>query len=332
MSDGSDSAGSATGYLEFIVKSAIAIAAVAALFYFGKIRFDVLLPLTGHVRLLAITAILVFSTLALAALRWQTLLAVQGVFLSYKQIYHICAIGLFSGLYLPGIIGGDALRFFYLSAAVPRHRTIIAMTLLADRLLGLAGLVFVAMAAIVLQWPVVTESPMMKSIAVVIISGCSLAAILGGLAAIVADRLPIDDWKLHTRGVMLRLLGAMINIIALFRRAPRAVSFAFLLSFIIQLCTAAAIALLADAMKLSPSIGPMQYAVAGSTALLAGAIPITPGGLGIGEGAFQALCRFISADTQAPFASAFFAFRCLTVIVLLSAIPSLILYKPRRSG
>jgi uncharacterized protein (TIRG00374 family) len=314
-----------------VLKSLIAVAAVGALFYFHMIRVDVLVPLLGRPVLLAVVAALIFCTLLLVALRWRILLAAQGIVLPFRQIYHICAIGAFSGAFLPGAVGGDALRFIYLSAAVPRHRTIIGVTLLSDRLLGVAGLVMVAIGALALQWRTVAASPIVAPFALSIICGFAVAVAVGGLLLIVLDRLPVDDWKLQSRGLILRLLGTVIDVMTLYRRSPGSLIVGFALSVFIQLCSAFVVVLLAEAMNLSNSIGPLQYALAASISILASAIPITPGGLGVGEGAFQHLCQLLSDSSQAPFASAFFAFRGLSVAVLLVAIPSLIVYRGRRA-
>jgi glycosyltransferase 2 family protein len=318
--------------LGLAVKSLIAVAAVAALFYFRMIQVDLLVPLLGHPTLLLTVAALIFCTLPLGALRWRILLAAQGIVLPFWQIYHICAIGAFSGTFLPGAVGGDALRFIYLSAAVPRHRTIIGLTLLSDRLLGVAGLVMVAIGAIVSQWPTVAASPVIAPFALSIICGFAVAVAVGGVLLIVLNRLPVDDWSLHSRGLILRLLGTMIDVAALYRRSPGPLIAAFALSVVIQLCAALVVVLLAAAMDLSNAIGPLQYALAASTSILASAIPITPGGLGVGETAFQHLCQMLSNGGQAPFASAFFAFRGVTIAVLLVAIPSLIVHRVQRSA
>jgi uncharacterized membrane protein YbhN (UPF0104 family) len=64
---------------------------------------------------------------------------------------------------------------------------------------------------------------------------------------------------------------------------------AFAFSVLIHACSVTVVVLLAEAMNLSALVGPLQYALAGSISILVSTIPVTPGGLGIGEGAFQHL-------------------------------------------
>jgi len=145
------------------------------------------------------------------------------------------------------------------------------------------------------------------------------------------DQLRVDDWKLQSRGLNLRLLGTAIDVAVICRRSPGSLIVGFALSVVIQLCSALVVVLFVEAMHLSNSIGPLRYALAASISILASAIPITPGELGVGEGAFQHLCQLLSNGSQAPFATAFFAFRGLSIAVLLVAIPSLIAYRVRRA-
>ncbi len=227
--------GTAKGRIGLLLKSLIAIVAVAALFYFRMIRLDALVPLFGHPGLLPIMAALFYCTLPLSAWRWRMLLAVKGIVLPYRQLYHICAIGAFSGMFMPGTIGGDALRFIYLAAAVPKQPAVIAVTLLSDRLLGVGGLVTVAVGAIALQWPKVATSPEMAPLALAVLFGFAAALAGAGALLIALDRLPVDSWRLHSRGAVLRLVGTVIDVTALYRRAPGTLIAAFGLSVVIQI-------------------------------------------------------------------------------------------------
>lgn len=163
------------------------------------IRLDAFLPLVDHPGLLLIMVAMFFCTLPLSALRWQILLAVQGIALPFWQLYHICAIGALTGTPLPGAVGGDALRFIYLATAVSRHRTVIGVTLLADCVLGVCGLVTVTIGTIGLQWARVADSPALAPLALSIICGFAVALACGGALLMTLDRLPVDSWRLRRR-------------------------------------------------------------------------------------------------------------------------------------
>jgi hypothetical protein len=56
---------------------------------------------------------------ALATTRWQLLLRIQKITLSWLRAFAIVMIGLFFNMYLPGLIGGDAVRLFLCSSKRP---------------------------------------------------------------------------------------------------------------------------------------------------------------------------------------------------------------------
>src|SRR4051812_47291945 len=50
----------------------------------------------------------------LGALRWQILLRLQGVVLSWSRVFALVMIGLFFNFLIPGGTGGDVVKIFYL--------------------------------------------------------------------------------------------------------------------------------------------------------------------------------------------------------------------------
>jgi uncharacterized membrane protein YbhN (UPF0104 family) len=58
------------------------------------------------------------------------------------------------------------------------------------------------------------------------------------------------------------------------------------------------------------------YFTAGVWAMIANSIPLTPGGLGVGEAAFAQLAHLLEqVPTQASYATAFLAMRVLNVLI-----------------
>lgn len=95
-----------------------------------------------------------------------------------------------------------------------------------------------------------------------------------------------------------------------------------LLSVVIMGVAVGPIVLIAEAMAFTgPSPG--DYAIAGIYALLANSLPLTPGGLGIGEGAFASACLLLAPQaTRAAYGTIFLAFRC---VFILSTLPGLLI-------
>ena len=96
-----------------------------------------------------------------------------------------------------------------------------------------------------------------------------------------------------------------------------------LLSIVIVGGAVGPIILIAEAM---PFAGPSaaDYGIAGLYALIANSLPVTPGGLGIGEGAFASACIMLAPQAaQAAYGTIFLAFRC---VFMLSSLPGLVAY------
>jgi uncharacterized membrane protein YbhN (UPF0104 family) len=314
-----------------LLKLLVALVVIGALFYFDMIRLGAVLALLARPRLVLVTLVVLLATVPLSAWRWQILLAAAGVRIAVRQAYHLCAIGMFTGVLLPGIVGGDAVRFFYLNAAVPQHRVVIALSLIADRLLGLIGLIAVTAVAVGIDWPIVQASPALLSIAVVVVVGSIAAVAAAALALHMIRRLHRAGWldRLRSRwptGLPLRVLEAML----LYWRLPVSVIAAVALSILIQALSVAAVVVVASEMRLDGLLGPSEYALAASLSLLANAVPLSPGGLGVGEAAFDQLCHWVAQSSQAGFGSAFFAFRGLSLLAAVIVAPSFLIYRPER--
>src|SRR5476651_632190 len=64
--------------------------------------------------------------------RWQSLLRVQGIRISFYQTTWITAVGLFFNSFLIGSTGGDVLRAWYAAQAAPAHKTQAVFSIAVD--------------------------------------------------------------------------------------------------------------------------------------------------------------------------------------------------------
>jgi uncharacterized membrane protein YbhN (UPF0104 family) len=67
-----------------------------------------------------------------------------------------------------------------------------------------------------------------------------------------------------------------------------------------------------------------EYGIAGIYAMMANSLPFTPGGLGVGEGAFASVCVALEPTvTGIPYGTIFLVLRCVFV---LATLPGLFVY------
>ncbi len=86
--------------------------------------------------------LLIYSAVeVLGAWRWHLLLKVQGIHLSFWRVLQLFMIGVFFNVFLPGAVGGDVVKIYYLLKETKGQQAAAFLTVLMDRLLGLIALI-----------------------------------------------------------------------------------------------------------------------------------------------------------------------------------------------
>lgn len=80
----------------------------------------------------------------LATVRWQMLLRVQGISLSWLRTFGIVMMGLFFNMLLPGLVGGDAVRIYFVFQCAPGRKARGTLSVVMDRFLGLFSILLLA--------------------------------------------------------------------------------------------------------------------------------------------------------------------------------------------
>src|SRR4029077_21019650 len=103
---------------------------------------------------------------AMCAYRWQLLAALLKVHARYREFLVYTCVGMFTNLFVPGLLAGDAARSVYLGRRHGRMGEAIA-SVVADRIVGLVGLFWLsAFAAIFLNFAPFPPSIIRPTVAV----------------------------------------------------------------------------------------------------------------------------------------------------------------------
>ena len=116
----------------------------------------------------------------LATIRWQLLLRVQGIVLGWLQAGAIVIIGLFFNLFLPGLVGGDAIRLYFVFKEAAHKKAHAVLAVAMDRLLGLISILLLAVAVVVARFGWLNRFPQTAHItyvALILLGGSSLLAV-----------------------------------------------------------------------------------------------------------------------------------------------------------
>jgi uncharacterized membrane protein YbhN (UPF0104 family) len=299
-----------------IFRFGLAMGILWALVHFEIINIWVLSRLwTNPVGLVGAVLCLLVATLV-AAQRWRLLLEIQGVKVRYGAVCRLFGLACLAGTVLPGATSGEALKMLWVMRCIPNARLSAALSIVMDKIIGFFAVVVTGAAASLLNLDEVSANPALRVFVLslwLLIGG----VLVGGLGLILLRR-----WQIGTRvlgdnqGWLSRLLRQGIDVVRAYLDVPGTLARAFLLSLLCSMLMVASIILLARSMD-AGALMPSQYAVAMVAGLLANLLPLTPGGIGVGESGFGYICHLLDAGSGVAYGSAFLAFRLASILALL---------------
>lgn len=251
----------------------------------GVIEWSALAELLSDWRLTGTALLLLAVAAVLTAGRLCLLLRPRGYRITWWASTRLTLIGAFFNLCLPGAGGGDLVRIYYATVGNEGYRSEVATIMVLDRVTG-----FFAMVAL----PVLLAPLFPALVAGRAVVGSLVAAAALAVAGLLAFFLVvIRAGRLQGRfGFLSRLPGerylrSIASAVLAFRDCPGALVRAVALSLFIQSMTVGAVLLLVVASPAS-EFG-WSAALLTPLGFVANALPLTPGGLGVGEAAFDGL-------------------------------------------
>ena len=272
QSASTDQATPAHPYRAFAIRAGLGVAVVAVLLW----RYDArpifrILSRERPAYFAAVVALYVGGQ-AMCAYRWQLLAALLKVDGRFREFLAYTFVGMFTNLFVPGLLAGDAARSVYLGRRYGRMGEAIA-SVVADRGVGLVGLFWLAaFTAIFLNFAPIPSSVITPTIAV------GAIAFAGFLAAPLAARL------IHLMPRPVRRAG---GIVAPYLHHPLTLLPAIALSIVLQITLAVGQYILADGLGLTAPLSLFILCV--PIANVFASLPLTLNGLGIRESAYLLL-------------------------------------------
>jgi uncharacterized protein (TIRG00374 family) len=223
--------------------------------------------------------------------RWWRLLCVAGVGARWWDAFRLAFLGLFFNLVVPGLTGGDVVKAVLVAKENPGKRADALVSVAVDRLVGLLALAFLAATVLffagqrfaALRWPLALS-----------LGGALLAVLLyanGRLRRALRFETLVARLPLGAR--LLELDRAAL----LYFRQPLQIALGVVLSlanhaFVVGACMALGAGFGIEEQALRAR----EWFVVVPLANIASALPLTPGGWGVGEAAFQFLFEQIGAS------------------------------------
>jgi uncharacterized membrane protein YbhN (UPF0104 family) len=319
-------------WLTGLARTALGVALLAALVVWGQIDLHALLELTPSAVVICLALLLV--SLPIAALRWAVLLHVVGVSLRFMDLLHFVAIGVLANVLLLGSIGGDAIRGLYAWRALGGSGGgRIAVSILADRVLSLLAVLFIPLAFSVLYWHRMQQVPALAALGTSIIASAAACMLGAGVLFAIPDLTRPLEARLLRWPKAARLVSALREMILMLRTSPLALLAALVLTLVTQILAVFAVFVIGRTIKIG-ALSVADYMFAVPLTLIANALPLTPSGIGVGEAAFDQICRWLEATPSgAAYSSIFFAFRLVSTLTCIPGLISLAVYRnSARSG
>ncbi len=224
------------------------------------------------------------TTVYFTAVRLPVLLGAAGFSLGTREAVQLSLIGMFFGLFLPGSASGDAAKIYYTVSKQERGtRAELATIVLLDRAIAMWAL----FAMPFLAAPFFTSEVASSGVFQTLLVFCGVVFGAGTLVLAAVFFVPIG-WIDALRNVIRwELPWRIVLAVREFRRSLGAVAVAFGLSVVAHSAAIATTAVVAAAV--APSSLKAELALVVPLGFVANAIPLTPGGLGVGELAFHRL-------------------------------------------
>jgi len=231
---------------------------------------------------LMVSITLVFLTIFINNIRWTLLLRTKGCPLASNQTLPLSLMGIFFNFALPGGVGGDVVKGFYVWKVGFGGKTTAATTLLMDRLMGLYGMVVVSSGVILIKSP--PAHPELKLIFMAVIGLFLTMSLFFAMAfskSLKNNRFVI---LLFNRIPFGPILNNIYDSIHGFRKHPMVLTKTLLLSFLSQFLIIFFVLFFAGITH-APQVPLSVYLLIVPLGLITTVLPVTPAGIGVGQAA-----------------------------------------------
>lgn len=277
------------------------LAVVAGLLWWmidsGKLSLSELSVFVRRPDVVAVSVLVwLIGPVALGTLRWWLLIRGANLQCGYLRALKLQMVGFFFNTAMPGAVGGDIVKAIYIVRDQDVHlgKTPALLSVLLDRIIGLIGLFFMGVIAACFSYEKLVASAVTRSLLI-------------GLAAVVAASivflavvfLPWKDGKdpvhrlLSLKIVGFTLLKRIYEALRTYKDRPRIIFSTIGISVIIQLIFLGFMGFVGRILYGAQAFDASLLAPVFPFGILVTAIPLAPGGLGVGHAAFDKLFSLV---------------------------------------
>ena len=263
------------------------------------------------------------GTLLFNTKRWQMLLRLENIDITYRETFALSIIGIFFNFVIPGGVGGDVVKGGYLMQSYKNKKMFIGWSLFVDRAFGmLALMIFSGLAGLLFYNQLEGEIKFsIYSLSILILLG------IGSFFAFV-----IFSPKQKMEDLLFRhpMVEKIFYPLYFFFKKPKAIALPMALSFLSQSCTISIPFILS--IFLGVDIPWWAFAILVPFGMLAIIVPIAPAGLGVGQMAFYYLFEKVVQEGEFAVLAITFLQVSQFIIGLLGGVVFVLYKKGEKSG
>ncbi len=286
----------------------------------GKLNLHQVLGSLSHWP--AMLAMLTFLLIQpfITAWRWNFLLRANEIHLHYRHAFGLTMIGLLFNVAIPGPIGGDLVKGYYITRGIEGRKSSAATTILMDRLVGILGLLLLAVLMVAVNFRELAQNTATRSIGVIVIAGLIIGISLLCTGVLAGSHL--SEWNLLP-GVLRKGFRSLSE----YRKNATIIPIAIAVSILSNLLPCMAYYVALRSVGGAGSVPAAYFFLLVPLGFVAIAVPISPAGIGVGQAAFFALFRILSASHATAAADAFTVYQLGVILVSLSGFYWYLSYK-----
>lgn len=314
-------------YLKNFLKVAFSFGLLLWIYQTGRLDPSKIGLLLTHPALMAgALALWVVGPCWLGTLRWRTLLHCGGFHIGFFKAIQLQLTGFFFNATMPGAIGGDLMKVYYVIRENQNHsKSNVFMTVILDRVLGLIGLFSIGLLATILFFPTVYHHPVLLTYST-FVSGI-VGAMVVAFWLLLRPKAPGKVWLeslLKREWPGISLLSKLYHSSQTYMGNMETLRRVWLISLLIQIISFLFFGYIAR-LILHDSVSWEDLAIIFPLGIFLTALPISPGGLGVGHMAFEKLFSSLGYSGGANIFNIFFISQF--VLNLFGIIPYLMMRK-----
>ncbi len=233
--------------------------------------------------LFATSVMLYLVALFFGSMRWQTLLPEK---FSLRRLYPLYLLGSFFNTFLPGLVGGDAVKIYYLYKETGKGAQALSSVFM-DRYMGFTAMMILGLVAYPFGLKYIRGSWIEWLLPLIIISFVLASLVVFGLRL----------------GQRISVIGKLHDYFHTYRKKRDVIAKALLLSFTLQLLIIFGIYLLAVGLRVELPLSALVIFVPIITAVAT--IPISLSGIGLREAAAVLLLGAVGVEPDSATAISF---------------------------